>query len=401
VSGPAPVESILAEASQAFARQRYEEAAAGYERCIALAPRQPALHFNLGTALEKAGDLGRAVGAYLAAWRLNPKDARLALFAGAALEAAGRREDAATLFSIGDDLDPAVRLAKDRPGLDPEIRRRSATADRVMREHFTRLHERAVDDFARGVAQPGSPPALARVRAAIWVQTHDRPFTYRTPAQKPSLFYMPDLPAREFTPRQELSWAGDVESHTAAIRDEYLAAVAGGAQHAPYVEAGARSPLWRELRGNPDWSALHLYKLAEATALAKQFPKTLAALAAADVVRIAGKPMELFFSRLKPGTHIPPHYGIANNRITVHLPLIVPCDCEIRVGGNRHRWREGELVAFDDSFEHEAWNRAASDRVVLIFEAHHTDLAPLERAAIQHAIDARGRWLRERRVPER
>jgi hypothetical protein len=392
---PPSVEAMAGEATRAFAQQRYAEAAAGYERCAALMPQAPVFHFNLGTAREKEGDLNRAVAAYLAAWRLNPKDARLALFAGAALEAAGRRDDAATLFSIGDDLDPAVRGAKDRPDLDPEIRRRSATADRVMREHFTRLHERAVDEFARRGAATG----LSRVRAAIWVQTHDVPVAFRTPNQRPSLFYMPDLPAREFTPRDELPWAADIEAHTAAIRDEYLAAVADGAQHAPYVEAGARSPIWRELRGNPDWSALHLYKLAEETPLASRFPKTLQALAAADVVRIDGRPMELFFSRLKPGAHIPPHHGIANNRITVHLPLIVPGDCEIRVGNGRHRWREGEIMAFDDSFEHEAWNRAGADRVVLIFEAHHPDLSPVEREAIQDAIEVRGRWLRERRVP--
>jgi len=401
VSTPVSVETVAAEATRAFAGQRYAEAAAAYERCIELLPQQPAFHFNLGTAREKQGDLAAAVAAYLAAWRLNPQDARLALFAGAALEAAGRHEDAATLFSIGDDLDPAVRLARGRVDLDPEIRRRSATADRVMREHFTRLHARAIDDFERAAARSGGHPDLARVRAAIWVQTHDRPFAYRTPAQRPSLFYMPDLPAREFTPREELPWAAVIEAHVGAIRDEYLAAIADGAQQSPYVDAGARSPMWRQLRGNPDWSALHLYKLAEPTALAGRFPKTLAALADVDVVRIAGKPMELFFSRLKPGTHIPPHFGIANNRITVHLPLIVPGDCEIRVGNLKHRWREGEIMAFDDSFEHEAWNRASADRVVLIFEAHHPDLARAEREAIQSAIDARGRWLRERRVPER
>jgi len=395
VSVPPTIEAIAGEATRAFVQQRYAEAAAGYERCAALMPQAPVFHFNLGTAREKEGDLNRAVAAYLAAWRLNPKDARLALFAGAALEAAGRREDAATLFSIGDDLDPAVRGAKDRPDLDPEIRRRSAIADRVMREHFTRLHERAIDDFARSAAQTG----LARVRAAIWVQTHDAPIDFRTPGQRPSLFYMPDLPAREFTPRDELPWAAEIEAHAAAIRDEYLAAVAEGARHAPYVQADARSPIWRELRGNPDWSALHLYQLAEETPLASRFPDTLRALEAADIVRIEGRPMELFFSRLKPGTHIPPHHGIANNRITVHLPLVVPGDCEIRVGGGSHRWREGEIMAFDDSFEHEAWNRADADRVVLIFEAHHPDLAPAEREAIQHSIEARGRWLRERRVP--
>jgi hypothetical protein len=392
---PATVEVIAGEATRAFVQQRYAEAAAGYERCAALMPQAPVFHFNLGTAREKEGDLPRAVAAYLAAWRLNPKDARFALFAGAALEAAGRREDAATLFSIGDDLDPAVRRAKDRPDLDPEIRRRSAIADRVMREHFTRLHERVVDDFARR----GVQGELARVRAAVWVQTHDAPIVFRTPGQRPSLFYMPDLPACEFTSRDQLPWAAEIEAHAAAIRDEYLAAVAHGAKLTPYVESDARSPIWRELRGNPDWSALHLYKLAEETPLAGRFPRTLQALAAADIVRIEGRPMELFFSRLKPGTHIPPHHGIANNRITVHLPLIVPGDCEIRVGGGSHRWREGEIMAFDDSFEHEAWNRAGADRVVLIFEAHHPDLAPVEREAIQHAIEARGRWLKERQVP--
>jgi aspartate beta-hydroxylase len=139
--------------------------------------------------------------------------------------------------------------------------------------------------------------------------------------------------------------------------------------------------------------------MAEATPLAKLFPKTLAALKAADIVRIEGRPMELFFSRLKPGTHIPPHHGIANNRITVHLPLIVPGDCSIRVGNAMHHWREGEIVAFDDSFEHEAWNRSPADRVVLIFEAHHPDLSREEREAIQYAIEVRGRWLKKRSVP--
>jgi hypothetical protein len=400
VSDPGSVEALAVAATRAFVQQRFAEAAAGYEKCVALAPQAPAFHFNLGTAREMQGDLAAAVRAYLAAWRLNPKDARLALFAGAALEAAGRRDDAAIMFSLGDDLDPAVRRAKDRPELDPEIRRRSATADRVMREHFTRLHALAVSEFERRAAESGGVrPDLSRVRAAIWTQTHDGPVAFRTPSQRPSLFYVPDLPAQEFTPRTSLPWAEEIEAHTAEVHDEYLAAVEAGARHLPYVEANTRSPLWRELRGNPDWSSLHLFKLAEETPLAKLFPKTLKALEAADLVRVDGRPMELFFSRLKPGTHIPPHHGIANNRITVHLPLIVPGDCEIRVGSLTHRWREGELMAFDDSFEHEAWNRAPADRVVLIFEAHHPDLRPEERAAIQFAIESRGRWLRERRVP--
>ena len=394
------IEAVAQAATRAFRERRFQDAAAGYERCIAMSPDSPAFHFNLGTARELGGELPAAIKAYLAAWKLNPKDGRLALFAGAALAAAGRREEAAALFSLGDDVDPAVRRAKDRLDVDAEIRRRSETADRVMREFFTHLHEQSVADYERLVSERGQePPDVSRVRRAIWVQTHDAPFAFRTPDQRPSLFYMPDLPAMPVTPRALLSWAPAIEARTAEVREEYLAVIALGSAHAPYVDARTRAPIWQELRGKLDWSSLHLYKVGEETSFARLFPKTLAMLEAAEVVRIEGRPVELFFSRLKPGTHIPPHFGIANNRITIHLPLIVPGECEIRVGDARHAWREGELFAFDDSFEHEAWNRAASDRVVLIFEAHHPDLSTAERAAIEHSISYRGRWLKERRAP--
>ena len=402
MNAPESIESIALLATQAFRKGHYREAATGYERCVALSPASPAFHFNLGTARELFGDLPGAIDAYLDAFRLNPKDGRLALFAGAALEAAGRRDAAATLFSLGDDIDPAVRRAKDRADLDPEIRRRSAVADRVIREHFTRLHAAAVETLEFGATANSGIAAradLARVRDAIWVQTHDQPFVYRTPNQQPSLFYMPDLPAQPITPRERFPWTAAIEAATDEVREEYRAAVDAGVEHAPYVDANTRAPIWRELRGNRDWSSLHLYKVAEETPFAKLFPKTQKALESADVVRVDGRPVELFFSRLRPGTHIPPHFGIANNRVTIHLPLIVPGDCAIRVGNEMHAWREGELFAFDDSFEHEAWNRSNEDRVVLIFESHHPDLSPDERRAIEYTIETRGRWLKERRVP--
>jgi aspartate beta-hydroxylase len=394
VNEPDPIKTQALRANLAFREQRYREAAAGYEKCVALQPQSPVFHFNLGTAREKLGNVAGAIEAYLAAYRLNPQDARLALFAGAALEAAGRREDAATLFSLGDDVDLAIRRAKDNPRLDPEIRRRSAVADRVMREHFTRLHSVAVDESERRAGRD-----LTRVRHAIWTQTHDGPVKFLTPKQEPSIFYMPDLEAIPITSRERLPWASQVESKTAVVRDEYLAAVKSGAELSPYVDAKVASPVWRELRGQTNWSSLHLFKASQETPFAKFFPGTMKALEAADVVRIDGRPMELFFSKLKPGAHIPPHCGVANNRITIHLPLIVPGDCSIRVGSETHVWHEGELFAFDDSFEHEAWNSSSEDRVVLIFESHHPDLRPEERDAIEFTFEERGRWLRERRIP--
>jgi Aspartyl/Asparaginyl beta-hydroxylase len=40
----------------------------------------------------------------------------------------------------------------------------------------------------------------------------------------------------------------------------------------------------------------------------------------------------------------------------------------IRVGNEIYRWREGEVVIFDDAYEHEAWNRTPHTRVVLFVD---------------------------------
>lgn len=78
-----------------------------------------------------------------------------------------------------------------------------------------------------------------------------------------------------------------------------------------------------------------------------------------------------FFSILSPGKHIPPHRGFYNGVLRYHLGLIVPDDwrsCRIRVGDDVHRWREGESVVFDDTYEHEVWNDTDQERVVLFVD---------------------------------
>ena len=70
---------------------------------------------------------------------------------------------------------------------------------------------------------------------------------------------------------------------------------------------------------------------------------------------------------------------------------MVPDGCGIRVGAETRAWREGELMIFDDSFEHEAWNRGTSDRTVLLFEIWRPDIDADEREQLTmlfSAIDA-------------
>jgi len=90
----------------------------------------------------------------------------------------------------------------------------------------------------------------------------------------------------------------------------------------------------------------------------------------------------VFFSILKAGAHIPAHTGVTNVRSVVHLPLIVPEGCEFRVGGETRPWRAGEAFAFDDTSEHEAWNRSGDDRAVLIIDVWNPHLSEHERSMV-------------------
>jgi ornithine lipid ester-linked acyl 2-hydroxylase len=57
--------------------------------------------------------------------------------------------------------------------------------------------------------------------------------------------------------------------------------------------------------------------------------------------------------------------------LRLHLGLIVPEPRDmlgIRVENEVYRWRKGEVVIFDDAYEHEAWNRTPHTRVVLFVD---------------------------------
>ena len=62
---------------------------------------------------------------------------------------------------------------------------------------------------------------------------------------------------------------------------------------------------------------------------------------------------ETLFSVLRPGTHLRPHCGSTNSRLTCHLGVVVPGGARVRVGDEWREWAEGECLVFDDSWEHE------------------------------------------------
>jgi aspartyl/asparaginyl beta-hydroxylase (cupin superfamily) len=62
--------------------------------------------------------------------------------------------------------------------------------------------------------------------------------------------------------------------------------------------------------------------------------------------------------------------------------LIVPDGCRLRVGAEVRDVRAGEVLLFDDSIEHEAWNDSDAPRAILLFEVWRPELTEAERQAL-------------------
>ncbi|HNI45432.1 MAG: aspartyl/asparaginyl beta-hydroxylase domain-containing protein [Chitinophagales bacterium] len=83
------------------------------------------------------------------------------------------------------------------------------------------------------------------------------------------------------------------------------------------------------------------------------------------------------FSMMEPGTHILPHKGYTRMVLRSHLALVVPKDpttCALRVGDQTRHWQQGKVWVFDDSHEHEAWNKSNERRAVLMFDIANPEM---------------------------
>lgn len=208
--------------------------------------------------------------------------------------------------------------------------------------------------------------------------------------QQPTMFYFPGLAQRAFFERDEFAWVATMEAATAAMRTELESVVATEQGFSPYVHSTPDRPApANPLLDDPSWSAFHLWRGGEwVEPNASSCPHTMAALEHAPIPVIAGRSPMAIFSLLKPDTHIRPHHGMLNTRLICHLPLIAPEGCGLRVGAETRHWQAGEMLIFDDSFEHEAWNRGRDTRIVLLFEVWRPELTPDERAALTDIFEA-------------
>lgn len=326
----------------------------------------------LGDQVGKIAALDRAL-------ELDPNDLRALLAKADHLMSAGDARAASAYYSAA--LRYLPRADQLPPHLQEALRRAQSVNARMARE---------LEDFVRskleadGLTAAHTPRRFANAVDVLFGKK-------RAYVQEPQYFYYPELPQIQFYERAEFPWLDALEAATADIRKE-LQQVAGG-DFGPYLtqQAGRPKGAAHSLVDNPGWSAFFLYKDGVERPGAARCPRTMAALAGAPLTRIPERAPSILFSKLAAGAAIPPHTGMLNARLICHLPLIVPPGCDFRVGNDLRSWAEGRAWVFDDTIEHEAWNRSGQDRYVLLFDIWRPELTQEERlgvAALCQAIDA-------------
>jgi aspartate beta-hydroxylase len=350
-------------------------------RSSAMNPQDFGVWMALAACSRAIGDIGEAMRAATAALTLDPRSFTALLLKASLLERAGEAKAAAVAYGVAFTQTPPPETLNE--------------ATRKALAHGQALHARYQNDLAEALRDEAQKarglcsPAEAKRIDIFLEQIVGRRKIYQ---QEPVTFHYPGMPAIEFYDRSETPWLEAVEARTDAIRAEYLTAMAQddpGTE--PYVAYPDGVPLdqWVELNRSTRWSALHLHRDGKLVpTAAERCPRTIAALAETPQPQVLNRSPASMFSVLAPHTHIPPHTGVTNTRLVVHLPLIVPPDCRFRVGGETRTWREGEAWVFDDTINHEAWNDSGEVRTILIFDIWSPRIAPAEREAISALIAA-------------
>ena len=346
------------------------------ERAAAAEPGAAAIRFNLYQAFEMAGDLESGLASLDRALAIDPYYVPAILTKAALLGRLGRTADSLAMFR-------AILATGPRPDSLPEPARRALAEGLAAVE---------ADDDRRAAAleQP-----LAEVRAAHPQADLGRALAYaeqrtgrrKVYVQQPIDGHFPYLPAIEFFARDHFPWFAELEARTAEIRAELLALLDSDDRgFRPYVAFDPTQPVnqWRELNNSRRWSAWFFWRDgARQDEHCGRCPATSALLDRLPLLDLPGKGPTAMFSILEPRTRIPPHTGSNNVRATVHLPLVVPAGCGLRVGSATRTPVAGEAWAFDDTIEHEAWNDSDSPRAVFILDVWNPLLTEAERAAVR------------------
>ena len=366
--------------AQALAGGDTAGAASLLHRAVRGSPPMAMAHAQLARVYRATRDDAAALQELDRALKLEPAAYGVHFEKAAIYGQQGREKDQALAFSS------ALQVMPPQAAMTPEMQPLVARAQRLVAENQAQLGS-FLDAHLADLRGNGPGRPLARFDESLDVSLG------RTPLQlsRPGMFNVVGLPSIAFFDRADFAWAPAAEACTEKVRAELQDVLQQDAQgFIPYVQTRPGEPVgqFEALDYNPDWSAYFLWHHGKRVeSHIARCPATMAMLDAVPQVEVRNRAPAAFFSALKPRTRIPPHNGATNCRLTVHLPLIIPPHCALQVGNHVRPWTPGELLIFDDTVEHAAWNDSDQLRVVLIFDVWHPLLSADERRLVQGALE--------------
>lgn len=350
------------------------------QRAVRGSPPLAMAHAQLARVHRASGDDAAALSELDRALKLEPAAYGVHFEKAAIYGQQGREKDQALAYASALQVMPA------QAAMTPEMQPLVARAQRLVMENQSQLGA-FLDARLADLRGSGTGRALARFDESLDVSLGRKPVQL----SRPAMFSVVGLPSIAFFDRADFPWAPAAEACTDRIRNELQDVLRQDAQgFIPYVQTRPGEPVgqFEPLDFNPDWSAYFLWHHGKRVeSHIARCPDTMAMLDAVPQVEVNHRAPAAFFSALKPHTRIPPHNGATNCRLTVHLPLIIPPNCALQVGNHVRTWTPGELLIFDDTVQHAAWNESDQLRVVLIFDVWHPLLSAAEQRLVQGALE--------------
>lgn len=375
---PERQQQLLGSAIAALREGRARESRQAAAQAVALGADNASIWGVLAMACRDLGDLPGAQSAAERSIAHEPRNPRAFVVKGDVYHASGNARAAAAFYS------DALKFAspQNAPVEMREELQRAQTRVAAFQRDFEDYLDKTMETF---VATCDAD--TRRMREALDILCGRRQVYH----QQPRHFLFPGLTARGFYEASAFSWVRALEASAGDIRAELGALLERNTPFSPYLTASADRPAYDNhgMADNSDWGAFYLWRDGQALADNQALcPKTTAAIKRVPLVFSGQRCPSVLFSRLKAGARIPAHTGMINTRLIAHLALIVPEGCGFRVGNDSRPWVQGKVWLFDDTIEHEAWNRSDAERIILIFEVWKPELSEAERAFVSRILQA-------------
>ena len=386
---PACAQAARAVAALAARREDWPRALHHYQVALQAEPDDDATHLEMAQVLCQLQQPEAAASVLRQAIRSRPDQPLAWLLLGDVLETLGQPVDSCKAryqaITRAHKAGVWTDVSNTHPALVDQVLLTMEKVTAGRRAHLLRSFDATRLAFGA--------KSVERIERALLGYLGEIDTTPPDPRQRPKFLYIPGLPDHAYHDPALQPWSEELAAGWMDLRAEasYLLGDNSNFESFLGIKVGESNAEYVSGSGpNPAWDAFFFYRHGERfDANHARCPKTSALIDSLSLCRVRHQAPEVCFSVIRPGSKIMPHHGVTNSRLVMHLPLVVPSECALNiVGVGEHRWREGELMMFDDTFQHEAWNDSEQSRVILLMDCWNPHLSSAEQMAVKQLVEA-------------